>query len=434
MARVARWPAGAAVRAQPADLPGRGRVSKSPVRPRVIRDFLRRRPPPSAGARSWHRAPPGRGEVSTSVVTVMLDEPRVFLSYGSASLVCRRRHRRVRPRRAVDRRKQRVVWRCVPGYLQLQVGTHTGWVPLRLELHDTEPTLDPAWEEVVEVSFTARSEEASLTGLMGDPHEFAMPRGDYRVRYCVRGFEEADQVEEAPDSYLLQFWTGAPAPGRIVKQTGERAAYWHRAQRTLTEQEQQQDEQAAADELERQARERWGYRVPNQRLRRTLEFGVGLHLDALSRLDVDLEFALADADDRARRQVAAWAALQCLEEAGLIGLPQLAPAVAALRRGDPAPPPFNDSGHCWSVLERAQPPRTSLPVPPDGAYEQLPQDWAITTLFHSAEEDSLVAVMEVVVCLAFVHGRDGYRQAFVDLRRQFPQLRGTLPVGRSTAH
>jgi hypothetical protein len=75
------------------------------------------------------------------------------------------------------------------------------------------------------------------------------------------------------------------------------------------------------------------------------------------------------------------------------------------------------------VLRRAQPPRTSLPVPPDGGYEQSPQDWAITTLFHSAKEDSLVAVLEVVVCLTFVHGRDGYRQALADLRRQFPQLR-----------
>jgi hypothetical protein len=169
--------------------------------------------------------------------------------------------------------------------------------------------------------------------------------------------------------------------------------------------------------------ERWGDRVPNERLRRTLEFGVGLALDALSRLDMDLEFALAAADDRTHRQVAAWTALRCLDESSLIGLPQLAPAVAALRRGDPAPPPFDDSGHCWGVLNRAQLSRTSLPVPPDGEYEQSPQDWAITTLFHSAKRDSLVAVLEVVVCLAFVHGRDGYRQALADLRRQFPQLR-----------
>ncbi|GAA2631426.1 hypothetical protein [Paractinoplanes durhamensis] len=357
------------------------------------------------------------------MVTVLFDEPRVFLSYGSASLMCGDDLDDVDLDAPWADESNGLCGAGVPGYLQFQVGTHTGWVPFRLELHDAEPVLDPAWEEVVEVSFTALSEEASLTGLMGDRHEFTVPRGDYRVRYCVRGFEEADEVEGTPDSYLLQFWPGAPAPGRIVKQTGERAAYWHRARRTLTEPEQQENEQAAVDELEQRARERWGGRVPSERLRRTLEFGVGLYLEVLSRLDMDLEFALADADDRTHRQVAAWAAVQCLEEAGLIGLPQLAPAVAALRRGDPAPPPFDDSGHCWSVLRQAQPPRTSRPSPPDGDYEQSPQDWAITTLFHSAEEDSLVAAMEVVVCLAFVHGRDGYHQAYAALRTQFPQLR-----------
>ncbi|MEV6350778.1 hypothetical protein [Actinoplanes sp. NPDC051851] len=311
----------------------------------------------------------------------------------------------------------------MPGLLRLQVGTHTGWVPFRLELHDTEPALDPAWEEVVEVSFTAQSEQASLTGLMADAHEFTMPRGDYRVRYCICGFEEADDTDEVSGSYLLQFWPGPLAPGRIVKQTGERAAYWHRARRTLTEQEQQADEQAETDRLDQRARERWGDRVPTERLRRLLGSGAGLYYEDLSRLDMDLEFALADADDQTHRQVAAWAALQCLQEAGLIDLPQIAPAVAALRRGAPVPKPFDDCAHCWGVLERAQPPRTSRPVPPDGDYEQSPQDWAITTLFHSTEQDSLVAVMEILVCLAYVHGRDGYRQAFADLRQQFPQLR-----------
>jgi hypothetical protein len=112
----------------------------------------------------------------------------------------------------------------VPSYLQLQVGTHTGWVPFRVELHDTEPTLDPAWEEVVEASFTALSQQAFLTGLMGDSYEFTMPPGDYRVRYCVRGFEEADQVEEPPDSYLLQFW---PACRRRVGSSSRPASGRH---------------------------------------------------------------------------------------------------------------------------------------------------------------------------------------------------------------
>ncbi|MEV6349205.1 hypothetical protein [Actinoplanes sp. NPDC051851] len=350
-------------------------------------------------------------------MTILLDEPGVFLSYGSASLACGD-DIDVEPDEPWADESNGLCGASVPGYLRLQVGTHTGDIPFRLELHDTEPPLDPSWEEVVEVSFTALSERLSLTGLMGDAHGFTMPRGDYRVRYCARDFEEEEQ-----DSYLLQFWPGAAAPGRIVRQTGESAADWHRARRTLTESERREKAQARADRNERLARERWGDRTPNARLRRTAEVGVGLALGTLSRLDVDLEFALAEVDDRTHRQVAAWAALRCLEEAGMIGLPQLAPAVAAFRRGEPAPPPFDDSGHCWSVLKRANPPRTSVPAPPDGAYEQSPQDWATTALFHSAEEDSLVAVLEVMACLAFVYGRDSYRRAFGDLRAQFPQLR-----------
>ena len=145
----------------------------------------------------------GAGEVPSSVVTVLLDEPRVFLSYGSAALTSGGDD--------ADDGDVDAPWAdesnglCgagVPGYLALQVGTHTGWVPFRLELHDTEPALDPVWEEVVEVSFTASSAEASLTGLMADPHEFTLPPGTYRVRYSARGFEEAAQVEETPGSYL----------------------------------------------------------------------------------------------------------------------------------------------------------------------------------------------------------------------------------------
>ncbi|WP_143235157.1 hypothetical protein [Paractinoplanes atraurantiacus] len=61
------------------------------------------------------------------------------------------------------------------------------------------------------------------------------------------------------------------------------------------------------------------------------------------------------------------------------------------------PPPFDESGFCWGVLERAQPPRTSVPAPPDGEYEQSPHDWATTALFYSAQQDSLVAAMQRAV-------------------------------------
>ena len=160
--------------------------------------------------------------------------------------------------------------------------------------------------------------------------------------------------------------------------------------------------------------------MPNERLRATLD--LGLYLSAISRLDPDLEFALADAEDATHRQVAAWASLRSLEQAGLIGLPQIAPAVAALRRGERVPAPFDYHGYVWGMLAQADPPRTSVPTPPDGAHEQSPQDWAISTLFHSAMENSLAAALEVLVALAYVHGRDGYQQALAAVREQFPQL------------
>lgn len=355
---------------------------------------------------------------------VLLDEPRVFVTYGSASVIT------VDDRHPIEQNHDHdAPWAdesnglcgsAVRGVLVLTTGTHTGWIPFRVELHDLEPAVDGTWDEIVEVSFTPLADRALLVGLDGDTFEFTLPHRNYRVRYSIRRMEEADTVEEPPDCYLLQFWPADPAPGRIVKQTGKRAAYWHRARRTLTEQERQDDERAKAEQLAERARQRWGERTPNERLRATLN--KGLYLAIISRLDPDLEFALADADETTHRQVAAWASLRSLERAGLIGLPQIAPAIAALRRGERVPAPFDDHGYVWSVLAQAQPARTSVPVPPDGEYEQSPQDWAVTTLFHSAMEDSLAAALEVLVALAYVHGRDEYRRALAAVREEFLQL------------
>ncbi|MBU2664884.1 hypothetical protein KOI35_15380 [Actinoplanes bogorensis] len=349
------------------------------------------------------------------MMRLLLDEPRVFVTYGSASLISTEGYEGEGVGEPWADESNGLCGAGVPGVLALQTSAHTDWLPFRIELHDTEPAAGDGWEEIVEVSFTALSDSAMLAGLDGDGYEFALPRGDYRVRYCLTGMEE-----DIAGPHLLQFWPAAPAPGRIVRQTGEQAAYWHRARRTLTPAEEQDDRDAEQAHRDRMARERWGDRLPNDRLRATLT--AGLYLDAISQLDPDLEFALSEADDATHRRVAAWAALRSLAQAGLVDLPEIAPAVAALRRGEPAPPPFDDSGFVWAALERADVPRTSVPVPPDGSYEQSPQDWGITVLFHSAESDSLVAVLEVLVCLAYVSGRDGYRDALAEVRRVFPAL------------
>lgn len=166
---------------------------------------------------------------------ILLDVPDVDVSFNSAS---------VSTDENVDRSDFDAPWAdesnglCgagIPGVLELTTGTHTGYLPFRIELHGSEPAVDPRWEEVVEVSFTTSFDEAILIGMMGgNCFPFPLPRGDYRVRYCVQAFGEAKHSDEAGDSYLLQFWPAPSAPGRILVQTSAEAAYWHHVRRTLT--------------------------------------------------------------------------------------------------------------------------------------------------------------------------------------------------------
>ncbi|MBB3157664.1 hypothetical protein FHS07_001348 [Microbacterium proteolyticum] len=163
---------------------------------------------------------------------ILLDVPDVDVAYSSASITTDE---------DVDLSDIDAPWAdesnglCgagIPGVLELTTGTHTGYLPFRIELHGSEPAVDPRWEEVVEVSFTTRSDEAFLTGLMGGTSfPFPLLRGDYRVRYCAQAFGEAKHSDEAGDSYLMQFWPAPPAPSRILVQTSAEAAYWHRARR-----------------------------------------------------------------------------------------------------------------------------------------------------------------------------------------------------------
>ncbi|MGW4941732.1 hypothetical protein ACWEOZ_09105 [Actinoplanes sp. NPDC004185] len=99
-------------------------------------------------------------------------------------------------------------------------------------LLDAAPELDDTRDEIVEVSFRRTRREVHLLGLDDDtPHPLGLPPGDHRVRCSVRGIDEADHSEEAPDAYLLQFCPAPPAPDRILRRTSPRAALWHRAHR-----------------------------------------------------------------------------------------------------------------------------------------------------------------------------------------------------------
>jgi hypothetical protein len=120
-----------------------------------------------------------------------------------------------------------------PGMLYLNTGLHTGSVGFTVELHEGPPPLDDAWEEVVEVSFTPASPHAALVEWEGEEYwDLDLAQTAYRVRYCATGMDEAHsggpQPDDEPiDRYLLQFWPAAPEPDRVVRRTGEFAAYWH---------------------------------------------------------------------------------------------------------------------------------------------------------------------------------------------------------------
>ncbi|MEU8654232.1 hypothetical protein [Streptomyces sp. NPDC048737] len=65
------------------------------------------------------------------------------------------------------------------------------------------------------------------------------PPTDYRVRYCARGTDRGRELdtrvtgEPQADSYLLQFWPAPPRSDRVIRQTSQTAAHWHRYAREL---------------------------------------------------------------------------------------------------------------------------------------------------------------------------------------------------------
>jgi len=123
---------------------------------------------------------------------------------------------------------------AIPGALWLTTGLHTGDVGFTVEVHDHAPPLDPAWEDVVEVSFRPVSGSSALVQWAGeDSWELDLEETNYRVRYCAKGMDEANRqdtrLDDEPllDCYLLQFWPAPPTPDLVLKQTSAIATYWH---------------------------------------------------------------------------------------------------------------------------------------------------------------------------------------------------------------
>lgn len=253
---------------------------------------------------------------------------------------------------------------ATPGFLWLNTGLHTGDVGFTVEVRDQAPPLDPAWEDVVEVSFRPASARSALVQWAGeDSWDLDLEEIDHRVRYCATGMDRASETdtrsagEPQLDRYLLQFWPAPPESDRVLKETSRTAAYWHRYARTLPPPPTpaERAEAARRERLARETEERerhlaherrqWGGRLPSDALRT-----VGGNVSGLRDFDPALLHALDAAGPATQRAVARFAARRACEAAGLAALDWVAHALTALAEDRPLPPPFDDDVRMWHAL------------------------------------------------------------------------------------
>lgn len=224
----------------------------------------------------------------------------------------------------------------VPGALALNIGLHTGPVPVRIEWDDVEPAIDPGWEDVVEVGVDVGNRNMRLAGF-DDAHPVVLPAaGPHRARLCASGMDaaaeqdSASEDEPAPDRYLLQLWPAPPAADRVVR-AGSRYAqrcHAHAAEGSGASEEDEDDWTPYSEEERRTFRD-----LPPGR----------------------------------RSEVKAVMAHMACEYAGVADIEPLRSALAAIDRGQPMPAAMADPRAVSQDIIATLQPRTpgpGSPVPP----------------------------------------------------------------------
>lgn len=125
------------------------------------------------------------------------------------------------------------------GKIFFVAGIQNGVIQIDCELHEIEPPLNNSYDEIVEASLVAGDEPLSLCEWgHEETHLIDLAKGEYRVRYLVRGMDldyddenEDESYWESPlegQSYLVQIWPAGKSKDILHKHTTENARYWHR--------------------------------------------------------------------------------------------------------------------------------------------------------------------------------------------------------------
>jgi hypothetical protein len=164
-------------------------------------------------------------------------------------------------------------------------------------------------------------------------------------------------------------------------------------------------------------RRMWGGCLPSERMLRLRD--KALHL---ARMDRPLIDWLDRADDATLRAIARWVTRRVYVEAQLADVDWIAPALAAMDRGEPLPPPFDDD---IRALDRAMSdpllPQTGV-VPDEGGAEFSQQAMAFPVIFSVNEPDPLLAALDTISSAAAGFGFARRHVLFAELRQSFSSV------------
>ncbi len=121
-----------------------------------------------------------------------------------------------------------------PSGVYVNLARRSGGSAVRVVLHDGVPELDPAWEDVVEVSSRVPAGAEARWSTWAGEHWgplTGLGSGVHRLRVSAIGRDagrDGESAESVVDRYVLEFWPEpALRPDAIVTVGSADARYWH---------------------------------------------------------------------------------------------------------------------------------------------------------------------------------------------------------------